>query len=146
MLGRGINAESTYRYRDSFSDSRIASPHLKQLPFGRLPGDIAFKSGDTSFFFPIVTCVIISIVLSLFSIFQVIGLCRCDSDPHSCSFYLYRSEHLLLNQSTTRRRAGSYYTSFKDVLACPVVGTTCITETELEVLSSDDTVKIFLHH
>ena len=40
-------------------------PYLKQLPFGRLPGDIAFKSGDTSFFFPIVTCIVISIVLSL---------------------------------------------------------------------------------
>ncbi|MEC8694632.1 MAG: DUF2905 domain-containing protein [Pseudomonadota bacterium] len=40
-------------------------PHLKQLPFGRLPGDIAFKSGDTSFFFPIVTCIVISIVVSL---------------------------------------------------------------------------------
>ena len=40
-------------------------PFLKQLPFGRLPGDIAFKSGDTSFFFPIVTCIVISIVLSL---------------------------------------------------------------------------------
>ena len=39
-------------------------PYLKQLPFGRLPGDIAFKSGDTSFFFPIVTC-IVTIVLSL---------------------------------------------------------------------------------
>ena len=40
-------------------------PYLKHLPFGRLPGDIAFKSGDTSFFFPIVTCIVISIVLSL---------------------------------------------------------------------------------
>ena len=40
-------------------------PFLKQLPFGRLPGDIAFRSGDTSFFFPIVTCIVISIVLSI---------------------------------------------------------------------------------
>ena len=40
-------------------------PYLKHLPFGRLPGDIAFKSGDTSFFFPIVTCIVISVVLSL---------------------------------------------------------------------------------
>jgi hypothetical protein len=40
-------------------------PYLKQLPFGKLPGDIAFKSGDTSFFFPIVTCIVISIILSI---------------------------------------------------------------------------------
>ena len=40
-------------------------PYLKQLPFGRLPGDIAFKSGDTSLFFPIVTCIAINIVLSI---------------------------------------------------------------------------------
>ena len=40
-------------------------PYLKHLPFGRLPGDITLKSGDTSFFFPIVTCIVISIVLSL---------------------------------------------------------------------------------
>ena len=40
-------------------------PYLKQLPFGRLPGDIAFKFGDSSFFFPIVTCIVISVVLSI---------------------------------------------------------------------------------
>ena len=40
-------------------------PYLKQLPLGRLPGDIAFKSGDTSFFFPIVTRIVISVVLSI---------------------------------------------------------------------------------
>jgi hypothetical protein len=46
-------------------------PYLKQLPAGRLPGDIAFKSGDTSFFFPIVTCIVISIVLSIvFNMFR----------------------------------------------------------------------------
>ncbi|MED4401062.1 DUF2905 domain-containing protein [Metabacillus fastidiosus] len=37
---------------------------------GKLPGDIIFKKGDTTVFFPIVTCIVISIVLSLvFSIF-----------------------------------------------------------------------------
>ncbi|MBE57961.1 MAG: hypothetical protein CMD66_00795 [Gammaproteobacteria bacterium] len=40
-------------------------PYLKQLPFGKLPGDIAFKSGDISFIFPVVTCTVISIVLSI---------------------------------------------------------------------------------
>ena len=38
---------------------------------GRLPGDIWIERGNSAFYFPIVTCVIISIVLSLLlSIFR----------------------------------------------------------------------------
>jgi uncharacterized membrane protein YidH (DUF202 family) len=38
---------------------------------GRLPGDIRIERGNSAFYFPIVTCVIISIVLSLiFSLFR----------------------------------------------------------------------------
>jgi DUF2905 family protein len=38
---------------------------------GRLPGDIRVGRGNFAFYFPIVTCIIISIVLSLiFSIFR----------------------------------------------------------------------------
>ena len=33
---------------------------------GRLPGDIHYTRGDFSFHFPIVTCVVLSILLSLF--------------------------------------------------------------------------------
>ena len=32
---------------------------------GRLPGDIRIERGQTAFYFPIVTCIILSIVLSL---------------------------------------------------------------------------------
>jgi len=32
---------------------------------GRLPGDIRIERGHSSFYFPVVTCVVISIVLSL---------------------------------------------------------------------------------
>ena len=32
---------------------------------GRLPGDIRMERGQSSFYFPIVTCIIISVVLSL---------------------------------------------------------------------------------
>ena len=32
---------------------------------GRLPGDIRVERGNTAFYFPIVTCIIISIVLTL---------------------------------------------------------------------------------
>jgi hypothetical protein len=35
------------------------------LPIGRLPGDIVIKRGDSSFYFPIVTCIVVSVVLSL---------------------------------------------------------------------------------
>ena len=33
--------------------------------FGNLPGDIRYESGNTRFYFPIVTMIIVSIVLSL---------------------------------------------------------------------------------
>lgn len=35
------------------------------LPFGKLPGDIAVEGEHVSFYFPIVTCLILSIILSL---------------------------------------------------------------------------------
>ena len=38
---------------------------------GRLPGDIRIERGNTAFYFPIVTCIILSILLSLLlSIFR----------------------------------------------------------------------------
>jgi thiamine transporter ThiT len=38
---------------------------------GRLPGDIRIERGDSVFYFPIVTCIVISILLSLImSIFR----------------------------------------------------------------------------
>lgn len=38
-----------------------------KLPFrlGRLPGDIAYQGRHTSFYFPIVTCLALSVVLTL---------------------------------------------------------------------------------
>ena len=37
-----------------------------KLPWlGRLPGDIVIERGPVSFYFPIVTCIVISIVISL---------------------------------------------------------------------------------
>ena len=35
------------------------------LPIGRLPGDVVIRRGGGTFYFPIVTCVVISVVLSL---------------------------------------------------------------------------------
>ncbi len=38
-----------------------------KLPFrlGRLPGDIVYKGDHTTFYFPIVTCIVLSVGLSL---------------------------------------------------------------------------------
>jgi hypothetical protein len=35
------------------------------LPLGRLPGDVIIRRGDATFYFPIVTCIVVSVVLSL---------------------------------------------------------------------------------
>ena len=40
-------------------------PWLAKLPLGRLPGDIRVETESGGFFFPIVTCLVISVVLSL---------------------------------------------------------------------------------
>ena len=37
-----------------------------RVPFlGRLPGDISIRRGNTSFFFPIVTCLVLSVALTV---------------------------------------------------------------------------------
>jgi len=35
------------------------------LPLGRLPGDIAYHSKNTSFYFPLATSIVLSVILSL---------------------------------------------------------------------------------
>ena len=35
------------------------------LPLGRLPGDIIYRGKNTTFYFPLVTCILLSVVLSL---------------------------------------------------------------------------------
>jgi hypothetical protein len=35
------------------------------LPLGRLPGDIVYRGKNAVFYFPIVTCILISVLLSL---------------------------------------------------------------------------------
>ncbi|AVR98547.1 DUF2905 domain-containing protein [Pseudoduganella armeniaca] len=43
----------------------LAWPWLGKLPFGRLPGDIHIVREGGGFHFPIVTCLVISIVVSV---------------------------------------------------------------------------------
>jgi DUF2905 family protein len=35
------------------------------LPLGRLPGDFIYRGKSTTFYFPLTTCILISLVLSL---------------------------------------------------------------------------------
>lgn len=35
------------------------------LPLGRLPGDIVYRGKNSAFYFPLTTCIVISVVLSL---------------------------------------------------------------------------------
>ena len=44
-------------------------PFLKDFGFGKLPGDIFYKKENSSFYFPIVTCLIVSILISLMLFF-----------------------------------------------------------------------------
>jgi hypothetical protein len=39
-------------------------PALTRLGLGRLPGDIVIQRGNFSFYFPLVTCIIVSVLLS----------------------------------------------------------------------------------
>ncbi len=42
----------------------VAWPLLSKLPFGRLPGDIFIERENFTFYFPLTTGILISIVLS----------------------------------------------------------------------------------
>ena len=35
------------------------------IPFGRLPGDIVIRKGSGTFYFPLVTCILLSIILTI---------------------------------------------------------------------------------
>jgi hypothetical protein len=41
----------------------VLAPKIPWL--GKLPGDISFKRGNVSFYFPLGTCILISIILTL---------------------------------------------------------------------------------
>lgn len=51
-----------------------AGTRLNWLPFGRLPGDIQIDRPGMSFSFPIVTCIVLSVVLTL--ILWIVGALR----------------------------------------------------------------------
>jgi hypothetical protein len=46
-------------------------PYLSKLGLGRIPGDIVIERGNFTFYVPLVTCLLLSLVLSL--IFWVVS-------------------------------------------------------------------------
>jgi hypothetical protein len=40
-------------------------PYLSRLGLGRLPGDIVIERNNGTFYFPLVTCLVLSVVFSL---------------------------------------------------------------------------------
>jgi hypothetical protein len=44
------------------------------IPLGRLPGDIVYRGKNTTFYFPLVTSILVSVVLSV--VFYLIGRFR----------------------------------------------------------------------
>jgi hypothetical protein len=43
----------------------LAWPWLSKLPFGRLPGDFGVERENFSFYFPLATSIVVSIVISV---------------------------------------------------------------------------------
>ena len=49
----------------------ILYPYIKKIGLGQLPGDLVFKSENSTLFFPIISCIVISVVLTiLFNFFK----------------------------------------------------------------------------
>jgi DUF2905 family protein len=40
-------------------------PYLSQIGLGRLPGDIVIERGNMTFYFPLMTCLLVSVLFSL---------------------------------------------------------------------------------
>ena len=43
----------------------VLYPYLKNLGLGQLPGDIVLRGENSTFYFPIVSCIIVSLVISV---------------------------------------------------------------------------------
>ena len=43
----------------------LSWPWLRRLGLGRLPGDIVIRHGDFTFYAPVATCIVVSVLLSL---------------------------------------------------------------------------------
>ena len=44
-------------------------PFLRDIGLGKLPGDIVIKKENSSFYFPIISCIVVSVIVSLLLMF-----------------------------------------------------------------------------
>ena len=65
-------------------------PYIKRIGLGQLPGDVIFKSGNSTFIFPVVTCIIISVVLTIiFNLFKTESLIFNSKKIHFLLVFLF---------------------------------------------------------
>ena len=43
----------------------VLYPYLKNLGLGQLPGDIVLRGENSTFYFPIVSCIVVSLLVSV---------------------------------------------------------------------------------
>ncbi len=43
----------------------VLYPYVRQLGLGQLPGDIVLKGESSTFYFPVVSCIVISLLVSV---------------------------------------------------------------------------------
>jgi len=48
----------------------VLLPYIAKLPIGRLPGDIMIRKPGFTFYFPVTTMIIVSVVISLIAWFS----------------------------------------------------------------------------
>jgi hypothetical protein len=58
-------------------------PLLSRIGLGRLPGDIVFQRGGATFYFPLVTCIIVSIASARFFGSLAGDVCPSRRNTHS---------------------------------------------------------------
>src|SRR5260370_39856535 len=86
-----------------------------RLPFrlGRLPGDITVRGGHTTFYFPIVTCIVVSVALTL--LFWIIGHFRRGSGVPPFQLNLSPERKIWVVTELTARLRGLLSGDFTDI-------------------------------
>lgn len=65
IMDKNLLAKALFIVGTLFILSAIFISKGIKLPFGRLPGDIIIRKENFSFYFPLTTCIILSIILTI---------------------------------------------------------------------------------
>ena len=63
------DTKDTHHHWSFIYSRRVIISLFKRFRIRRLPGDIVIKKENSSFYFPIVTCIVVSVVVSLILMF-----------------------------------------------------------------------------